>query len=109
MIIREVAKLHLQLGHPSPQALSDYMAHAGYDKEYLSCARAYDCAACLANQLPKNVRVASIPKAKFTNHILQIDTLHVRYHGAKKILAVQDEYSRYEVGGCATETGDLEG
>eukprot|EP00975_Prorocentrum_lima_P049303 10315057-Prorocentrum_lima.AAC.1 len=53
VIIRKVVRLRGQFGHPSPQALADHMAQAGYDVEYVRCVGAYKCSECLANQLPK--------------------------------------------------------
>ena len=98
VIIREITLLHHHLGHPSPQALADHLTRAGYDPEYISCARAFECAECLAQQLPKDVRIATIPKAKFMNHVVQVDTMHLRYNGKKKkVFVMQDEYTRFEM------------
>ena len=65
--VREVARLRNQLGHPSLRALVHSLPHAGVDVQYLLGARAYQCADCLAAQLPQDERVASALQANGMN------------------------------------------
>ena len=67
-------------------------------------ARGYQCAACLAKQQPKTVRVATLRKSPHFNHTLAIDTFYIQWNNKKEaILTMLDEFSRYEIDVHITE------
>ena len=66
-VIREVAKLHNQLGHPAPNKLAEALIDAKKPKEYSACARLFVCENCLRRKEPGLFRVAALPKASHFN------------------------------------------
>ena len=97
-VIRVVSRLHDQLGHPSPLALSRAMEGMGYDQEHVKCAKIFECEHCLRRVRPKAFRIAALPRATSFNDVVCADVMHLKYNGKKrKLLVIQDEHSRFEV------------
>ena len=97
-VIKAVARMHQQLGHPSPDRLASELADLGYDKLHSACARRYRCEACLKRKRPMLFKPAKLSTAASFNDTIDIDVFHLLWKDEKKlILTIMDEYSRYEV------------
>eukprot|EP00435_Cladocopium_sp_Y103_P040345 s1946_g11.t1 len=67
-------------------------------EEYVQVARRYKCQQCLAKAQPKAVRVATLHKSPHFKHTGALDTYYLEWDKEKKaLLAILDEFSRYEV------------
>ena len=56
-LIRTVAKLHDQFGHPSPRGLCKEMRARKMPKEWISLAEVYVCSFCFMAKKPALVRI----------------------------------------------------
>ncbi|CAK0792453.1 unnamed protein product [Prorocentrum cordatum] len=96
--VKWVEKVHVQMGHPSSEALAAALKEMNADDRLVSCARIYICEICLKRQRPKPVRIARIPKDRGFNDTIDIDTFHVKWNDKHKLIfTIMDESSRYEV------------
>ena len=103
-VIKGVARMHQQLGHPTPERLAAELTDLGYDKDHSSCARRYRCEACLKRKRPMLFKPAKLSLAKSFNDTVDIDVFHMLWNDEKKlILSILDEYSRYEVDAVLTK------
>ena len=97
-VVKWVAKVHDQLGHPSSAALAAALQEMKADELFVQCARLFLCEACLRRQRPKRMRVASLPRASYFNEVVDADTFFLIWKGKKKkIFSIMCENSRYEV------------
>lgn len=96
--IRTVQRLHRNLGHPSPETLTDLLSSRGASDEILTAARNYQCAACLRYKKPNQVAPASTKQIKEFGEVLQADVFWIRSGSAKfPILSVVDMATKYQV------------
>ena len=78
-VIKWVARVHDQLGHPSPTALATALSEMGCDDIFVQCARMFVCEPCLKRRRPKSLRVAALPKATYFNEVVDADTFYVMW------------------------------
>ena len=78
--VKWVEKVHIQMGHPSSDALAAALKEMNADDRLVSCARIYICEICPKRQRPKAVRIARIPKDRGFNDTIDIDTFHVNWN-----------------------------
>ena len=98
VIIRQVKRLHEQLGHPSNAKLVNALRDSGATNAVMACAREFACESCLKRQHPKSARIVALATARSFNDIVDMDTYHIKVGRKKfKVLAMLDEYTRYEV------------
>ena len=99
-VIKEVEKMHIQLGHPGPDRLAEECIDLGKPKEVSACARQYLCEHCLRRMGPKLFKAATLRFASTFNETVDIDCFFIVF-GKKqtkhRILTVMDEFSRYEI------------
>ena len=109
-ILKSVANLHRQLGHPNGAKLVLAVKARHLPNEFVQVARRYKCPTCLARAQPKNVRVATLHKSPHFNHSVAIDTFYVEWDGKQRaVFTIMDEFSRYEVDmEIKEETADME-
>ena len=93
-----VNKLHRQLGHPGVDRMVKSLKDAGMDDNIIRCAREYKCDVCEQQAQRKLEKPASLPQCSHFNECLEADVFHIRWNNEKKkILAVLDVYSKYEI------------
>ena len=109
-VLKSVANLHRQLGHPNGAKLVLAVKARHLPNEYIQVARRYKCPTCLARAQPKSVRVATLHKAPHFNHSVAIDTFYVEWDGKQRsVFSILDEFSRYELDmEIVEETADME-
>ena len=109
-ILKSVANLHRQLGHPNGSKLVLAVKARHLPNEYVQVARRYKCPTCLARTQPKNVRVATLHKAPHFNHSVAIDTFYLEWDGKQRaVFTIMDEFNRYEIDmEIKEETADME-
>ena len=97
-VLKSVALLHRQLGHPNGSKLALAAKVRHMPDEYVQVARRYKCPQCLAKAKPKCVKVATLHKSPHFNHTVALDTFYLEWDKEKKaVLSILDEFSRYEV------------
>ena len=93
-----IDKLHRQLGHPGRDRLVAAVREAGLDEALVRCAKVYKCDTCQNFRDKKMPKPASLPQTSFFNEMLEMDIFHIKWNEEKKrILAVIDLFSRYEM------------
>ena len=85
---------------------------ANFPDEVIRCARSFVCEICAADGNKKVDKPASLPQAHHFNELLEIDVFHLKWNDdkdKKKILAVIDIFSKYEMNALVKrETEDEE-
>ncbi len=75
-VIKSVARMHQQLGHPTPDRLASELADLDYDKKYSARARRYGCETCLKRQRPALYKPAKLRTIGDFNVTVDIDVFH---------------------------------
>ena len=92
-VIREVTKLHSQLGHPSPDRLAAVLVDLKLTPEQVACARLFFCSHCLQRPRPQLFRPVSACQSHHRHRLLRRSLEHEK----TIIVTVMDEFSRSEV------------
>ena len=98
--VRTVQRLHRNLGHPTPEALHEFLESRGASDVVLDCAKAFRCTACERYKKPDAVPPAAVDDVKEFNQQLQADVFWIKLQDRKvPILSVVDKATRFQAAG----------
>ena len=81
-----MAKLHRQLGHPNNSKLVCALCDANINEAIVKEAVDYECDVCKPGKALE--KPAALRRASYFNEVIEMDTFHIKWDGAKrKILA----------------------
>ncbi|CAE7448719.1 GIP, partial [Symbiodinium sp. CCMP2592] len=93
-------RIHNNLGHPSPQTLSQHLKAAKESPSLIEAALEYQCDACLESTEPRHQRPSKLPEPKEFNELVGIDGFQFKSRSgySVNVIHVLDEASCFHLG-----------
>ena len=95
--VRTVQRLHRNLGHPSPESLTEMLESRGASENVLQVARQFLCQACVRYRKPNQVAPASVKSVLRFNQAVRADVFWLKSGETKfPVLSVIDEGTKFQ-------------
>ena len=96
----ELRRIHVNLGHPSPDVLARHLQAAKADSRLVAAAREYQCDSCLESTQPLHQRPSKLPPVKEFNDLVGIDGFYFKSKSGHRayVLHAIDEASCFQQG-----------
>ncbi|CAE7650873.1 GIP [Symbiodinium sp. CCMP2592] len=100
----ELRRVHVNLGHPSPEVLARHLQAAKTDHRLIAAAREYQCDSCLESTQPLHQRPSKFPVINEFNDLIGVDGFYFKSKSGYRtyVLHAIDEASCFQQGLSAT-------